>query len=79
MLTNVGHVVFRRIITHVFLSELIMKFEILLSFSVQQPEVMHFHDMGELMFDSVIENANGSRVVKCVLMLEVVDAQACSG
>ncbi len=35
MLMNVGHVVFRKIIAHVFLSGLIMKFEILLSFPVQ--------------------------------------------
>ncbi len=62
MLMNVSCVVFRRIITHVFLSGLKMKFEILLSFPVQQPEVMHFHGAG-LTFDSVIDNANGSSVV----------------
>ncbi len=60
---NVGCVVFRRIITHVFLSRLTLKFEILLSFPVQQPEVMHFHGAGVLTFDSVIDNANGSSVV----------------
>ncbi len=41
VLRNVGCVVFKRIIAHFFLSGLIMKSEILLSFSVQQPEVMH--------------------------------------
>jgi hypothetical protein len=39
MLMNVGHVVFRRIIAHGVLSGLIMKFEILLSFPIKQPEV----------------------------------------
>ncbi len=63
MLINVGCVMFRRVITHVFLSGLIMKFEILLSFPVQQPEVMHFHGPGALMFDSVIDNVNGSSIV----------------
>jgi hypothetical protein len=63
MLMNVSRVVFRRIIAHVFLSGLIIKFEILLSFSVQQPEVMHFHGTGALSFDSVIDNANGSSAV----------------
>ena len=63
MLINVSRVVFRRIIAYVFLSGLIMKFEILLSFPVQQPEVMHFHGTGALTFDSVIDNANGSSVV----------------
>jgi hypothetical protein len=63
MLMNVGRVVFRRIITHVFLSGLIMKFEILLSFSIQQPEVTHFHGAGALTLDSVIDNANCSSVV----------------
>jgi hypothetical protein len=62
-LMNAGCVVFRRIIAHVFLSELIMKFETLLSFPVQQPEVTHFHGAGALTFDSVIDNANGSSVV----------------
>jgi hypothetical protein len=63
MLMNVGCVVFRRVIAHVFLSGLIMKFEILLSFPVQQPEITHFHGVRELTFDSVIDNANGSSVV----------------
>jgi hypothetical protein len=63
MLMNVGRVVFRRIITHVFLSGLIMKCEILLSFPIQQPEVTHFHGAGALTFDSAINNANGSSVV----------------
>ena len=63
MLMNVGCVVFRRIIAHVFLSGLIMKFEILLSFPVQQQEVTHFHGAGALAFDGVIDNANGSSVV----------------
>jgi hypothetical protein len=63
MLMNVGCVVFRRIIAHVLLSGLIMKFEILLSFPVQQPEVMYFHSAGALAFDCVIDNANGSSVV----------------
>jgi hypothetical protein len=63
MLMNVGYVVFGRIIAHVFLSGLIMKFEILLSFPIQQPEVTHSHGVGALAFDSVIDNANGSSVV----------------
>jgi hypothetical protein len=62
-LMNVGRVVFRRIIAHVFLSGLIMKFEILLSFSVQEPELTHFHGAGALLFDSVVDNANGSSIV----------------
>ena len=62
MSMNVSCVVFRRVIAHVFLSRLIMKFEIRLSFLVQQPEVMHFHGAGALTFDSVIDNANGSSV-----------------
>ncbi len=66
MLMNVGCVVFRRIIAHVFLFGLIIKFEILLSFPVQQPEVTHFHGSGALTFDSVIDNANGSSVVSCI-------------
>ncbi len=60
MLMNVGRVVFRRIIAHVFLSGLIIKFEILLSCSIQQPEVTHLHGVGALTFDSVIDNANVS-------------------
>ncbi len=63
MLMNVDCVVFRRIIAHVFLSRLIMKFEILMSFPIQQPEVTHLHGARVLMFDSVIDNANGSSVV----------------
>jgi hypothetical protein len=63
MLMNAGRMVFRRIIAHVFLLGLIMKFEILLSFLVQQPEVTHFRGKGALTFDSVINNANNSSVV----------------
>ncbi len=63
MLMNVVCVVLRRIIAHVFLSGLIMKFEIFLIFPIQQPEVTHFHGAGALTFDRVIDNANGSSVV----------------
>ncbi len=63
MLMDVSCVVFRRVIAHVFLSGLIMKFEILLSFPDQKPEVTHFHGVGALTFDGVIDNANGSSVV----------------
>ncbi len=63
MLMNVSCVVFRRMIAHVFLFGLIMKFEILLSLPIQQPEVTHFHGAGAFTFDSVIDNATGSSVV----------------
>jgi hypothetical protein len=48
MSMNVSCVVFRRVIAHVFLSRLIMKFEILLCFPIQQPDVTRFHGTGAL-------------------------------
>ncbi len=63
MLMNVSHVVFRWIVAQVFLTWLIRKFEIFLCFAIQQPEVLHLHCMGTLVFDCVIDNANSSAVV----------------
>ncbi len=63
MLVCVGRVVFRGIITQVFLSGLIVKFEVLLSFPIKQPEVPHFHGSGVLAFDGIVDNADGGRVV----------------
>jgi hypothetical protein len=62
MLMNVSHVVFRWIVAQVFLTRLIIKFEVFLCFTIQQPKVLHLHCMGMLEFDHVIEDANGSGV-----------------
>jgi hypothetical protein len=63
MLMYVGRVVFRGIIAHVFLSRLIVKFEVFLRFAVKKPEVLHLHCVGALAFDGVVDNANGGSVV----------------
>jgi hypothetical protein len=63
MLVNVCGVVFRWIIAQVFLTRLIIKLEILLCFSIQEPEISHLHCMVTLLFDSVIDNANSKGVV----------------
>ena len=63
MLMNVCCVVFRWIVAQFFLTGLIIKLEVLLCFSIQEPEISLFRCMGALLFDSVIDNANGSGVV----------------
>jgi hypothetical protein len=63
MLINVSRVVFRWIVAQVFLTRLIIKFELFLCLAIQQPEVLHLHCTGTLAFDCVIDDANGSGVV----------------
>ncbi len=63
MLVYVGYVVFRGITAQVFLSGLILKFEVLLSFPIKQPEVLHFHGAGALAFDGTVDNADNGSVV----------------
>jgi hypothetical protein len=63
MLMNVSRVVFRWIVAQVFLTWLIINFEVFLCFAIQQPEVPHLHCMGTLAFDRVIDDANDSGVV----------------
>ncbi len=63
MLVNVCCVVFRCIIAQVFLTGLIIKLEVLLCYSIQEPEISHFHRTGTLLFDSVIDDANSGGVV----------------
>ncbi len=63
VLMNISHVVFRWIVAQVFLTGLIINFEIFLCFAIQQPEVSHLHCTRTLAFDSVIEDANSSGVV----------------
>jgi hypothetical protein len=47
-----------------FLDRADYKLEVLLCFTIQEPEISHFHCTGALLFDSVIEDANSSGVVK---------------
>ncbi len=54
---NFSHVVFRCIVAQVFLTGLIIKFEVCLCFAIQQPEVLHLNCTGTLAFDCVIDNA----------------------
>jgi hypothetical protein len=63
MLVNVCCVVFRWLVAQVFLTGLIIKLEVLFCFTIQEPEIPHFHCTGMLSFDSVIDNANSSGVV----------------
>jgi hypothetical protein len=63
MLVNVCSVVFRWITNQVLLTGLIINLEILLCFSIQEPEISHLHHTGMLSFDSVIDNSNSSGVV----------------
>ncbi len=63
MLMNVGGVMFRRIVAQVFLTGLIIKFEVFLRFAIQKPEVMHLHGLGALTFDHVVDYANHGGVV----------------
>ncbi len=63
MLMYVDCVVFRGIIAKVFLPGLIVKFDVLLSFAVKKPEVLHLHCAGALAFDGNVDNANGGSVV----------------
>jgi hypothetical protein len=63
MLMNFSRVVFGGIVAQVFLTGLIIKFEVFLCFAIQQPEVLHLHCMGALAFDCVIDDANNSGVV----------------
>ncbi len=63
MLMYVGHVVFRGIVAQVFLSGLIVKFELFLRFAVKKPEVLHLHCTGALAFDGIVDNSNGGSVV----------------
>ena len=59
MLMYVSHVVFRGIITEIFLLGLIVKFEVLLHLAIKKPEVLHFHCTGALAFDGIVDNADG--------------------
>jgi hypothetical protein len=52
-----------RVICEILKTRVIFKIEYFLDFSIQQPEITHFHTPGLLSFDSVIYNANGRRVV----------------
>ena len=63
VLMNFSRVVYRCIVAQVFLTGLIIKFEVFLCFAIQQPEVLHINCTGSLVFDCVIDNANGSGVV----------------
>ncbi len=63
MLVYVCCVVFRWIVAQIFLTGLIIKLEVLLCFSIQEPEISHFCCTGALLFDSVIDDANSSGVV----------------
>jgi hypothetical protein len=63
MLVDVSSVMFGWIIAQVFLAGLIMKFKVLLSFTVKEPEVSHLHCTGSLSFDGVVNNTNSSGVV----------------
>ncbi len=63
MLVYVCCVVFRWIVAQVFLPGLIIKLEVMLCFTIQEPEISHFHSTGALLFDSVIDNDNSSGVV----------------
>jgi hypothetical protein len=65
MLMYVGPVVFRGIVAQVFLSGLIVNFEVFLRFVVEKPAVLHLHCAGVLAFDGIVDNANGGSVV-CV-------------
>jgi hypothetical protein len=50
MLMYVGRVVFRGIVTQVFLSGLIVKFEVFLRFAVKKPEVLHLLQGGSVVY-----------------------------
>jgi hypothetical protein len=63
MLMYDSRVVFRGIVAQVFLSWLIVKFEVFLRFAVEKPEVSHLHCAGALGFDGIVDNANGGSVV----------------
>ncbi len=63
MLMYVGRVVFRGIITKVFLPGLRVKIEVLLCFAIKKPEVLHLHCAEVLAFDGIVDNANGGSVV----------------
>jgi hypothetical protein len=63
MLMYVSRVVFRGIVAQVFLSRLIVKFEVFQRFAVKKPEVLHRHCVGALAFDGIVDNANGGSVV----------------
>jgi hypothetical protein len=39
-----------------------VKFEVFLCFSIKKPEVLHFHCKGALVFDGIVDNANGGSV-----------------
>ncbi len=58
-----GHVVFRGIVAQVFLSGLMIKFDVFLHFTVKKPVVLHLHCAGALAFDGTVDNANGGSVV----------------
>jgi hypothetical protein len=81
MLMNVSRVVFRWIVAQVFLTGLIIKFEVILCFAIQQLEVPHLHCTGTLAFDCVNDNANGSGVVDvngcpCLWMAEFQEGKS---
>jgi hypothetical protein len=63
MLMYVNRVVFRGIIAKVFLPGLTVKFEVLLSFAIKKPEVLHLYCGGALAFDGIVDNADGGSVV----------------
>ncbi len=59
----VGRVVFRGIITEVFLPGLIVKFKVLLRFAIEKLEVLHFYCTGALASDGIVNIADGGSVV----------------
>ena len=63
MLMNVGRVMFRWIIAQVFLTGLIIKFEVFLCLAIQKPEVTHFHGTGLLAFDRIVDDSDRGGVV----------------
>ncbi len=42
---------------------MIVKFEVVLCFTIKKPEVSHFHCTGALAFDGIVVNADGGSVV----------------
>ncbi len=63
MLMNVSCVMFGRVVAKIILAGLIMEPKEMLSFTINEPEILHFHSARPLLLDGVGNNANSCGVV----------------
>jgi hypothetical protein len=77
MLMNVYCMMYGRVVAQVLLLRLIIESKGLLSFTIKESEIPHFHSVQMVLFDGVVNNADSCGVVNWDLV--VVDDQVFQG